>query len=292
MTRYIITAGGLAVAGPLRPRLVDAERFGPWALITGASSGIGKEFAQQIAAHGIHVILASRRGAELEAVGREITERWGVQHRVVEVDFTRGEPLAILECATKDLDIGLVVSNAGDARPGVFLDTKLDEMHTIVRINVLAHLDLAHHFGRRLAARKRGGILFVGALGASDGVPFMAHTGATKAYVHSLGQALHVELAKQGISVTVLMPGPTDTAALDKLGIERPPMKPMGASQCVTEALQALDANRATVVPGQVTRLIVALVPKSVARDQTAKMFEAAIRRKSPATSATEKRTS
>jgi len=69
-------------------------------------------------------------------------------------------------------------------------------------------------------------------------------------------------------------------------------MKPMAAAQCVTEALQALDANRATVVPGQLTRLMVALVPKSVARDQTAKMLEAAIRRESPATSATAERTS
>lgn len=106
----------------------------------------------------------------------------------------------------------------------------------------------------------------------------MANAAATKAYVHSLGQALHVELAKQGVNVTVLMPGPTDTPALERLGIKKPPMKPMGVEQCVSEALRALNAHRATVVPGRLIRFMVALVPASVARNQTAKMFEASLK--------------
>jgi short-subunit dehydrogenase len=260
-----------------RARLIDRTRFGPWALVTGASSGIGREFARQIASHGIHVVLASRRVAELEALGREVRARWGVEHRVVEVDLSRPDALATIDASTRDLDIGLVVSNAGAAKPGDFLEASRDEMHATARLNVLAHLDLAHHFGRKLAARKRGGLLLVGALGASDGVPFMAHTAATKAYVHSLGQSLHVELGKRGVSVTVLMPGPTNTPALAELGIDDPPMKPLSTAQCVDEALRALDANRATIVPGRLVRLIVALVPASIARSQTAKMFEAAL---------------
>jgi short-subunit dehydrogenase len=266
-----------------RAHLIDASRFGPWALVTGASSGIGKEFARQIAAHGVNVVLASRRIHELESIGRELAQRLGVQYRAVQVDLTKNDALLTIENATRDLDIGLVVSNAGDAVPGEFLAADREELHAIVRLNVLAHLDLAHHFGRRLAARKRGGLVLVGALGASNGVPFMANAAATKAYVHSLGQALHVELAKRGVTVTVLMPGPTDTPALEKLGIKRPPMKPMGVEQCVSEALRALNAHRATVVPGRLIRLMVALVPASVARNQTAKMFEASLKLKSSA---------
>ena len=265
-----VTPVGSSAAEPLREKLIDPAKFGPWALVTGASSGIGKEFARQLAAHGINVILAARRLGTLESIGREIRQRFGVEYRVVEVDFTQSDPLGVIENATRDLDVGLVVSNAGDAAPGEFLAASRDQMRAIARINVLAHLDLAHHFGGRLAARKRGGLLLVGALGASDGVPFMAHTGATKAYVHSLGQALHVELVKKGVSVTVLMPGPTDTPALDKLGIENPPMRPMPVAQCVSEALRALNANRPTIVPGRLIRLMVALVPASVARGQTA----------------------
>jgi hypothetical protein len=106
----------------------------------------------------------------------------------------------------------------------------------------------------------------------------MANAAATKAYLHSLGKALHIELGKQGITVTTLMPGPTATAALDKLGVENPPMKPMGVEQCVAEALAALQAGRATVVPGRLTRLLFALIPASVLRNQTAKMFEASLK--------------
>lgn len=268
------------VAAEARERILDPARFGPWALITGASSGIGKEFAYQLAAHGIHVVLAARRGAELEAIGRDLSQRFGVQHRIVVVDFAKDDPLDALEPATRDLDIGLLVSNAGDARPGEFLSANRDQMHTTVRVNVLAHLDLAHHFGARIAARRRGGLIFVGAAGASNGLPFMANSAATKAYVHSLGQALHIELGKLGVHVTTLIPGPTDTPALEMLGIENPPIRPMSVEQCVSEALRTLSANRATIVPGRLVRMMLALVPTSVARSQTAKMFEEALKRK------------
>ncbi len=269
--------------GPARLRLIDPTRFGPWALVTGASAGIGREFAHQLAAHGINLVLTARRGAALDALGGTLGDRYGVQHRAVPLDLTKTDALETLESATRDLDIGLVISNAGDAVPGVFLATPRERLQAIVRINVLAQLDMAHHFGRRLAARKRGGLILVGALGASRGVPFMANAAATKAYVHSLGEALHVELGKQGVTVTVLMPGPTNTEALAKLGVERPPVKPLEVQQCVTEALAALAANRARVVPGRLFRLVFGLIPASVTRRQTAKMFEAALNLEPPA---------
>jgi short-subunit dehydrogenase len=260
--------------------LIDPTRFGPWALITGASAGIGREFAHQLAAHGLNLVLTARRGAALDALGAEVAKRYGVQYRTVPLDLTRDDSLQTLAKATGDLDIGLVISNAGDAVPGQFLKTSREDMHSIVRVNVLAHLDIAHFFGRRLAARKRGGLVLVGALGAARGVPFMANAAATKAYVHSLGEALHVELGKEGVTVTVLMPGPTDTEALAKLGIENPPMKPLGVEQCVTETLRALDANRARIVPGRLFRILFGLIPASVTRNQTAKMFEATLKPK------------
>jgi short-subunit dehydrogenase len=278
MTKYSVSHG--VAAKPTRPKLIDPTRFGPWAVVTGASSGIGKEFARQLAAHGVNVVLASRRRPELEAIGRELQQAYGIEHRIAAVDFTKGDALGVIEVATGDLDVGLLVSNAGDAHAGEFLSANRDEMHATVGINVLAHLDLAHHFGRRLAARRRGGIVLVGAMGASNGVPFMANSAATKAYVHALGEALHIELAKHAVNVTVLLPGPTDTPALDKLGIESPPMKPMRVEQCVSEALRALGANRATIVPGRLVRLMLALIPTSVARNPTGKMFEATLKLK------------
>ncbi len=267
--------------GPARARLLDPERFGPWALITGASAGIGREFARQLAAHGLNLVLTARRGAELAALGAELEARYGVQCRAVPLDLTRDEALATLADATRELDVGLVISNAGDAVPGEFLATPREELRAIVRVNVLAQLEVAHHFGRRLAARGRGGLVLVGALGATRGVPFMANAAATKAYVHSLGEALHLELGRQGITVTVLMPGPTNTEALAKLGIEKPPMKPLGVEQCVTETLRALAANRARIVPGRLFRVLFGLLPASVTRSQSAKMFAATLKAKS-----------
>lgn len=280
MSKPSVSQSGSAAAPP-RANLIDPTRFGPWALVTGASAGIGREFARQLAAHGINVVLTSRRATELESIGRELAHRSRVQYRVVAVDLTKDDALLAIDNATRGLDIGLVVSNAGDAIPGEFLTMNREDLQAIVRVNVLAHLDMAHHFGRRLAARKRGGLILVGALGASNGVPFMANAGATKAYVHSLGAALHIELGKQGVTVTVLMPGPTDTEAVKKLGIENPPMKPMGVEQCVSETLSALNANRAKIVPGRLIRTIFAMVPAPVVRSQTARMFEAALKRRS-----------
>jgi short-subunit dehydrogenase len=265
---------------PARARLIDPTRFGPWALITGASAGIGNQFAHQLAAHGIHLVLTARRGPALDALGAAVAKQHGVQYRALPLDLTKDGSLQRLAEATRDLDIGLVISNAGDAVPGEFLETPPEELHAIVRVNVLAHLDIAHHFGHRLATRKRGGLILVGALGATRGVPFMANAAATKAYVHSLGEALHIELGKKGVTVTVLMPGPTNTEALAKLGIENPPIKPLSVEQCVTEALKALNANRARIVPGRLFRIMFGLVPASVTRSQTAKMFEATLKPK------------
>jgi uncharacterized protein len=103
---------------------LDKERFGPWALVTGASSGIGKEFARQIAASGINVVLVARRDALLNEVGRHITSDFGVQFRALTMDLSQEGFIAGLADATHDLDIGLVVSNAGTPNPGEFL--KLD----------------------------------------------------------------------------------------------------------------------------------------------------------------------
>src|SRR5262249_55019311 len=155
----------------------------PWAVVTGASSGIGAEFARQLAASGLHLVLAARRASALEALGAELAQRYDVTCRALSVDLSRAGAVGAIEEATGDLDVGLVVSNAGTGFPGEFLAASRDELHAIVNLNAVATLDLAHAFGRRLAARKRGGLLLVGALGGSEGIPLMANAGATKAFV-------------------------------------------------------------------------------------------------------------
>src|SRR5271167_1586464 len=130
---------------------LDKERFGPWALVTGASSGIGKEFAWQIAASGINVVLVARREGLLKEAGVEFSKRYGVEHRVVVLDVSRQNFIGQLTSVTDELDNGLVVSNAGTGNPGEFLKHDRQLLRTTLRISTVANLDITHHFGAKLA---------------------------------------------------------------------------------------------------------------------------------------------
>jgi short-subunit dehydrogenase len=267
---------------------LDRKRFGPWALVTGASSGIGKEFARQIAASGIHVALVGRREPLLRTVGAECTQASGVQHRIIPLDLSEPDFLPVLADATRDLDVGLVVSNAGTGNPGEFLKLDRQLHHTTLRVSTMAHLDITHHFGAKLVARRRGGLILAGAMGAENGVPRMANDGAAKAYVHSLGEALHYEFKPLGVYVSVLAAGFTNTAVLDKFGLDPKtmPMKPMSVEQCVSEALSGLLKNRSKIVPGRLNRILNALVPASLARKIEADLIDKGLASKSAPVSA------
>ena len=254
---------------------LDKKRFGPWALVTGASSGIGKEFAQQIAASGINIVLVARREDLLKEVGVEFSKRYDVEHRVVVLDVSREDFIRQLASATDDLDIGLVVSNAGTGNPGEFLKLDRQLLEETLRLNTMSHLDIAHYFGGKLAERRRGGLILVGAMGAENGIPCMANDGGAKAYVHSLGEALHYEFKPLGVYVTVLAAGVTNTAVLEKFALDPKtmPMKPMSVEQCVSEGLSGLIKNRSRIVPGRLNRILDALVPASLTRKMLADLL-------------------
>lgn len=257
---------------------IDNNQFGPWAVVTGASSGIGREFARQLAAAGVNLVLVARRLAILQEVGADLGANYGVEHRAVGVDLSEPGSLTSITEATEDLDVGLLVSNAGAGKPGSFLDTDLDLQRRLVRLNTTAHLELTHHFGQLLARRGRGGIVLVSALGAVHGIPYMANAAATKAYVASLGDGLHVELAKHGVHVTVLHPGLTRTPVLAEFGLEgiRLPIPTMSVERSVAETLHALDRNRARCIPGRLNRLMNTVAPPALTRSVMAGMLSAA----------------
>jgi len=263
---------------------IDAKKFGPWALITGASSGIGREFARQIAASGLNVVLVARRESLLKEAGTEFSKTYGVEHRVVVADLSEDGFMDKIIPATEGLDIGLVVSKAGTPNPGEFLELERNELARLLRLNTLAHLDIAHHFGQGLLKRRRGGILFSGAMGAVQGIPYVANECGGKSYVQSFGESLHAELAPLGIHVTVLVIGPTQTAVIEKFGFKPAdmPMKPMPVEQCVFEGLEALKRNRATHLSGRINRIMNALIPASLSRNMMGKMMAKALSEKVP----------
>ncbi len=174
--------------------LIDKKKFGPWAVITGASSGIGKEFARQLAASGLNVILVARRLSLLEEIGHKLEEEFGIQYRVIEADLASEDFLGKIEKITSDLDVGLVICNAGAGSTGKFLESEQSYQMSVIRLNVMTNFILIHHFGQKLAKRGRGGVVLVAAMWASSGVPYLSNTAATKAYLISLGQALNTEL--------------------------------------------------------------------------------------------------
>src|SRR6267154_6708109 len=126
--------------GNTNAKNLDKKQFGPWALITGASSGIGKEFARQIAASGINIVLVARREALLKEAGAEFSKDYGVEHRVVALDLAEDGFMGKLASVTDDLDIGLVVSNAGTGNPGQFLKFGRQSLQAALRLGAMAHL--------------------------------------------------------------------------------------------------------------------------------------------------------
>lgn len=263
-------------------QMLDKRKFGPWAIVTGASSGIGREFARQIASNGIHVVLVARRGQLLEEARSRFEKEYGVQCRVVQADLSKDGFLHRIESATWDLDIGLVVSNAGTASPGEFLKHDRSAIIDLFKLNAQAHLELSHYFGKRLAERKRGGLLLVGAMGAAQGVPYLAHESASKSFVLTLGESLNFELSPLGIHVTVLVVGPTETAIVEKFGLDPKtmPMKPMAPDRCVFEGLGAINRNRPSFINGRVNRAMNALIPSKLSRKMMKKMMEQGLRAK------------
>jgi hypothetical protein len=168
--------------------------------------------------------------------------------------------------ATSDLDVGLLISNAGDGHPGRFLDQARDDLRQRLTLNTVTHMDLAYAFGGRFVRRGAGAMVLVAALGALHGLPNMAHESASKAYVLNLGEALHHELAASGVKVTVMLPGNVDTPIIDRFGLDRArlPISPIPAGKAVDQTVRALLSGRPTIVPDRRMRAIARLTPRSV----------------------------
>ncbi len=255
--------------------LIDKNKFGPWAIVTGASSGIGKEFANQLAAGGLNLILVARRQNLLEETGSQLAKRYNIQYKTIVADLAEENAIKKITDATAGLEVGLLVSNAGTGRVGKFFSLDIDEHRYILQLNAISHLMLSHHFGNLMAKRKKGGIIFTGAMGATEGVPYMANEAGTKGYIQSLAKSLHTELKEYGLHITVLITTPTETPVFYKLGftMKNTPVAPISVAQCVSETLTAFSKNKISVIPGMKFRLMNALTPGSLSREMTAKIM-------------------
>jgi len=185
--------------------------YGPWAVVAGASDGIGAAFAELLASQGINVVLVARRRALLE----ELAERLDVETRVVALDLSTPTAIAELASATDDLDVGLIVLNAGaDTINTLLLEWPVDDLRSFVRRNCVAVLEACHHFGGLMVRRGRGGVIVVTSGAAWAGGSHLAVYGATKAFDLVLAESLWAEWHDSGVDVLALVLGPTDTPSL------------------------------------------------------------------------------
>jgi short-subunit dehydrogenase len=237
------------------------DKYGPWALITGASSGIGAEFARQIAARGMPVALVARRQERLQALTAEIQARHGVETLAIVADLTRDDFLSEITQALGVRHIGLLVNNAGGGTPGAFLDQTLDDELAVLALNCRAPLILTHHFGGRMRADRRGGIIMLGSIAGIVPTPRFAHYGATKAWNRFLGEGLHEELARDHVDVVSLCPGPTESEFFERARIDTskwPAPLRAGVTQpqaVVRAALEGLG-RQSQIVPGLSNRML------------------------------------
>ena len=197
-----------------------ADRYGPVALVTGASSGIGKAFAALLAAQGLDLVLVARRALLLDELASRLKNEYGVTARICQIDLSQVTAAQQILEATSSLDIGLVISNAGFGFKGDYANADPRTMTDMLMVNCHTSMLLARGFVPRLRQRGRGGIILTSSVEGLMGCPFSTAYAATKAFVNSLGEGLWGELTPVGIDVLTLCPGATDTEAPRLQGID------------------------------------------------------------------------
>jgi short-subunit dehydrogenase len=198
------------------------HRYGPWALVAGASDGLGTAFARAMAARGLHVVLLARRGALLDEVAADIRSDFGAETRTVVLDLARPDAARRMIEATADVEIGMFMYCAGaDPSPRPFLTTPVEECLGMVHRNCDVLLETTHHYAAAMVERGRGGVVIVGSGAGFHGAPEMVTYSATKAFDILFAESLWAELHSTGVDVLSLVIGATDTPALRKVMFER-----------------------------------------------------------------------
>jgi short-subunit dehydrogenase len=247
---------------------------GKRALITGASSGLGLEFADLLAAQKVNLVLAARRQAPMEQLASELRRKYGVDVLVEAIDLASPGAARRLKSNldARSVAIDILVNNAGYGLHSDFLETPIERTVNMIQLNITTLTELTYLFGRNMATRRSGHILLVASLLAFQAVPSYAAYAATKAYVLALGEALHDELRPHGVVVTSLCPGHTATGFDAAAGATTSPLlrlltmkpRPVAAS-----GIRALLQGKAMVLAGLSNKMAAfsnRLMPRSMQR--------------------------
>lgn len=254
----------------MRVNVTPIER----ALVTGASAGLGEEFARQLARRGTDLVIVARRAERLHSLATALQDEHSVKVEVLAADLTDPSQLETVENRLSQVEspVDLLVNNAGFGGYGRFDAIDLDRHAHMLDLNVTALTRLSRVLLPELVRRARGGLINVASTAAFQPDPYGAVYGATKAYVLSFSQALHEEVKKDGVRVTVVAPGFTETEFQQVADVHAegmPALARMGPGPVVRAALDGFAKGRAVVVPGAVNKVMAvgaATGPMSVAR--------------------------
>jgi short-subunit dehydrogenase len=244
-----MSSPGTATAQQQRLR----ARYGPWAVVTGASDGIGRAIAVHLAEAGLNLVLVARREELLNALAAELMQKHRIEARALVLDLGERSAADAIVAATAGLEVGLLAAIAGFGTSGNFVDAPLAAELEMVDVNCRAVVELSHHFAGRFAAQRRGGLVLMSSLLAFQGVPRSATYAATKAFIQTFAEGLSPELAPHGVDVVASAPSGV------RSGFEaRADMRMGAASTPDIVARQTLHAlgRKTTVRPGFLSKFL------------------------------------
>lgn len=231
-----------------------------WALITGASSGIGAEFARRLAARGMHLVLVARRRELMESLAQELHTAHGTKCEIIVSDLgDPTQPPALYDdVKRRKIKVSLLINNAGFGHVGQILETDVNRIHELLRLNIEALTDLTYRFLPDMIAAGEGGIINVSSVAAFQPVAYMGVYAASKAYVLHFSEALWAEAWDYGVTVMALCPGTTRTAFFDISGVKGwlNNKRAQNVDQVVKTALKAFDRRKQYVVSGWINYML------------------------------------
>jgi uncharacterized protein len=248
------------------------EKYGPWALITGSSSGIGAEFANQLAAQGLNLVLVARREERLKILAARLEEEFPIKVLTVGADLSKPDFIKTINERTSALEIGLLINNAAMMYINNYLDASIEDELKLIDLNIKAPAILTHHFAGKMIQRKKGGIIYVASTLGYMGTPYSSAYAASKAHEVSKGEGLHYEFKSKGVDAMVLSPGLTRTEMTDGLDFSHMPMKLMETEDVVRAALKGLG-KKSQVIPGGMNKMMAWMSKRIMSRDMITNMM-------------------
>ncbi|MGJ3252791.1 MAG: SDR family NAD(P)-dependent oxidoreductase [Elainellaceae cyanobacterium] len=243
------------------------------ALITGASSGIGAAFANELASRGVDLVLVARSSDRLETIATDLRDRFNIRVDVLSKDLSQPNAASEIFDATQQqgLTIDLLINNAGFGDYGAFSDRDRQRQLDMVKVNILSTVDLTHLFLPGMRQREEGRIINVSSIAAFQPMPYLSVYGASKAFVLSFSEALWAENKPYGIRVLALCPGPTQTQFFDRAKFPKSftqtvPQRVAPVDVVVKDALRALDGNAPNLVTGGVMNRVIVNLPRLLPR--------------------------